>query len=174
VFTDSQGRFELTAIPGKYNLSVSDTALGSYVQTRLVSQPVNVVRANSTTVHVEMAPLSDVLNDLCHDTRRYDGEVVLLGRVYAPDRARLRNASVTGTWASYYTVGGGIEAKTTRHDSDVDDEGHFVVCGAPVQRPVKLRVAVGKNVLADTTLLIDKPTITQPVEWKLPPLDRQP
>jgi hypothetical protein len=174
VLTDGAGEFELVAIPGKYELSVSDTTLRSYVQSRLVSQPVEAIRAHTARTQLELAAIADVLADVCRDIYVYDKEVVLLGHVYAPDRARIPNAVVTTTWSTEFLASGAIATRTVRRDSDVDNDGRFVVCSVPLNRPVKMHLGVGKEALADTTMLLERKDLTQTVEWRLPPLGAKP
>jgi hypothetical protein len=175
ILTNAAGQFELVAIPGKYNLSVTDTALHSYVQSRLVSQSVDAVRAQTTSVHVELAPIGEVIEDVCRGVQVYDGESVLLGHVFAPDRGRIPDAVVTTTWLEPYAViGDAVATRTARRDSDVDAEGRFVVCGIPRDRAARLRLASGKDALADTTIRIEVPAVTQPFEWRIAPLGSKP
>lgn len=170
VVTNAAGEFELTAIPGKYSLAVRDTAMHSYVQSRLVSQPVEAVRAKTTVAHLEIAAIGEVLDDLCRDIRVVDSTVVLLGHVFAPDRPRIPSASVASTWQEYYLAGAKtVATRAVRRDSDVDDEGRFVVCAVKLDRPVRLRLTSGKDVLADTTIRLDRPDLTQPFEWRIAP-----
>jgi hypothetical protein len=172
VLTDTTGQFAFEVIPGKYGLSVADTALHAYVQARMVSQTVSAARAQTTTTHLELAPISDVTKDICHDVPVYDTELILLGHLFAPDRARIPNASVTASWLEPVgVVGGALSYRTARRDSEVDNEGRFVVCGLPPERVARMKLMLGKDVLADTTFRSERRGDTQPFEWRivLPP-----
>ncbi len=173
VLTNAAGEFEIAAIPGKYSLSARDTALKSYVQSRIVSQSVDAIRAQTTMAQIELAPIADVIEDICHDIRVSDSTVVLLGHVFAPDRPRIPNGSVASTWQEYFLAGAKeIAIRGVRRDSDVDDEGRFVVCAVKLHQPVKLRLTSGKEVLADTTIRLDRTDLTQPFEWRIAPKPR--
>ncbi len=172
--TDAAGQFVLEVIPGKYGLSVADTALHAFVQSRMVSQTVSVGRAQTTSTHLELAPIGEVVEQLCRGIQVFDREVILIGHVFAADRPRIPNAVVTTTWESASMVGGQIAERKVRRDSDVDDEGRFVVCGVQLERPVRLRLNVGNDVFADTTIRLDKPDLTQPIEWRIVPPARKP
>jgi hypothetical protein len=174
VLTSPAGRFELIAIPGKYELSVSDTSLHHYVQSRLVSQLVEATRAHATRADLELAPIKDVLGNVCRDISVYDREVVLLGHVFAPDRARLPNAVVTTTWRTEYLAGGAIATREVRRDSDVDSDGRFVVCSVPLNRAVRMRLSMGKEALADTTMLLERNDLTWTVDWRIAPFGGKP
>jgi hypothetical protein len=172
VLTNGSGEFAFEVLPGKYGLSVADTSLRAYVQSRMVSQTVSVARARTTTTRLELAPIGDVIKDVCRDVPVYDTELVLLGHVFAPERARIPNAVATATWLEPTGVtGGAISYRTARRDSDVDDEGRFVVCGVPPERNTRVRLVVGKDVVADTTFRSERRGDTQPFEWRisLPP-----
>lgn len=173
--TDDAGQFSFDVVPGKYGLSVADTALHEYVQSRAVSQTVTVARAQTTSTHLELAPINDVVQELCRDVQVYQREVILLGHVLAPDRPRIPDASVMATWIEPIGVAGDrISTRTARRDSDVDDEGRFVICGVPVERVARMKLTVGKSVLADTTFRFDKPELTQPFEWRIAPVGTKP
>jgi hypothetical protein len=175
VVTDANGEFELNVIPGKYSLSVRDTTLTAYAQARLVSQSIEATRAQTTLAHVELAPIGDVIDDICRGVQVYEGQIVLLGHVFAPDRARLPNVAVTATWQQgYAVVAGSVATRTARRDSDVDDEGRFVLCGIQREHPIQLRLSSGRDGLADTTIRIDAGELTQPFEWRLAPLGTKP
>jgi hypothetical protein len=47
---------------------------------------------------------------------------------------------------------------------DLDDAGHFVVCGVARERPIHLRYMEGER-FADTTV-ITADTLMHPVEWR--------
>jgi Carboxypeptidase regulatory-like domain len=175
VLTDDAGQFSFDVVPGKYGLSVTDTVLHSYVQSRAVSQTVSAVRAQTTSTHLELAPLNDVVQELCRDVQVYDHEVILLGHVFAPDKPRIPNASVAATWIEPVGIAGdAIVTRTARRDSDVDNEGRFVICGVPVARLARMKLMVGRDALADTTFRFETPDLTQPFEWRIAPLGTKP
>jgi hypothetical protein len=175
VLTDAAGTFQLTPIPGKYDIAVRDTALHAYVQSRMVSQSVDAALGHTTTVKLELVPIAEVIDDICRGIQVYDGEVVLLGHVFAPDRPRLPNAVVTATWPEPFSVSGGaIAYRTARRESDIDAEGRFVICGIPHDRLTRMRVSTGKEALADTAIKLERADLTQPFEWRIAPLGTKP
>jgi hypothetical protein len=175
VLTNAAGTFQLTPIPGKYDISVRDTTLHAYVQSRMVSQSVDAALGHTTTIKVELAPIADVIDDVCHGVQVYEGEKILLGHVFAPDRPRIPNATVSATWEEPYIVGGAIATRRTRRDSDVDSEGRFIVCGIPRARLTRMRLGVGKDsTVADTTIKLDRAELAVPFEWRLAPIGTKP
>lgn len=172
VLTDDTGQFAFEVIPGKYGLSVADTSLHSYVQSRMTNQTVAVARGQTTTAHLELAPIGDVIKDVCHDVPVYDTELILLGHVFAAERPRIPNASVMATWLEPVgVIDGAVSYRTARRDSDIDNEGRFVVCGVPSERTTRMKLMLGKDGVADTTFRTERRGDTQPFEWRivLPP-----
>jgi len=172
VLTDATGQFAFEVIPGKYGLSVADTSLHAYVQSRMTTQTATVARGQTTSTRLELAPMGDVIKDVCHDVPVYDTELILLGHVFAADRPRIPNASVTATWLEPVSVvNGALSYRTARRDSDVDSEGRFVICGVPSDRTTRMKLMLGKDALADTTFRSERRGDTQPFEWRitLPP-----
>jgi hypothetical protein len=66
-------------------------------------------------------------------------------------------------------VGRAIAVNGADQQVDMDDQGHFVVCGVARGRPIHLRYMEGMR-FADTTIVVGD-TLLHPMEWRpvLPP-----
>jgi hypothetical protein len=170
--TDGQFAFA-RVVPGKYNLTVIDTTLHAFASDRVDTRPVDVVRGEISNVRLVLAPLADVIADLCRGQKVRDGTSTLIGRVALPLDSSARGARIRASWQGNFNGGTPVhvDAGAARsvtidnaaQDIDVDDAGHFVVCGVARGRPIQLRFVRG-GATADTVVFV-RDSLMKTVEW---------
>jgi hypothetical protein len=180
VSTAADGTFELApVVPGRYTVDVTDTTLADFASPRSTRSVVDVTHGRFTSLRVELPPLADVIRDLCRDQQMPRGTSMIVGRV------RLTTGehpvgSVVARWQANFNNGSSVTVENdvaralavngTTQQIDLDDQGHFVVCGVARGRPIHLRYAE-KERFADTTLIVPD-SLLHAVEWRavlLPP-----
>jgi hypothetical protein len=167
--TDNAGEFEIQAIPGRYSVVATDTTLRAFIAPRSERLGVDVAHGAVAPVHMEFAPIGDVVNDICHGQRMRDSSIILVGYVSRGDNATLRNTHVRALWQDDYTQQAmGITVLQREQDATVDDQGRFIVCGVARERVVKLGLRQGDSHLADTTVRPFGVGLTMTVDWRVP------
>jgi len=172
--TSSNGSFELSpVVPGRYAVVVTDTTLAEYAAPRSTKLTADIVRGRLTTIRVELPPLVDVIRDVCREQRMPRGTSMIIGRVILPGATR-PSGRVLARWQANYNNGSPVTSENglgravavngAEQRVDLDDAGHFVVCGVARERPIHLRYMEGER-FADTTV-ITADTLMHPVEWR--------
>jgi hypothetical protein len=173
--TSADGSFELAPIvPGRYTVVVADTTLGAYSAPRSAQMTVDVSRGRLTTIRVELPPLVDVIRDVCRGQPMPRETSMIVGRVSVPGVPR-PSGRVVASWQANFNngnlltsengVGRQVAINGAEQRVDLDDEGHFVVCGVTRDRPIHLRYMENQRAV-DTTVVI-KGALLHPVEWRL-------
>jgi hypothetical protein len=168
--TDVNGEFDLATIPGRYTLRVTDTVFKEFSKERTASQLVTVPRATIEIVRVEMAPIGDALEGLCRGPRPAPGSLFVAGYLTTTDGSPLRDVHVRASWTD-----GAVDRTPSRvlvptsREIAVDDDGRFVVCGAPPLRPFHVELLKGKTTIADTTVAIMTVASTHRLMWAVAP-----
>jgi hypothetical protein len=173
--TSSNGSFDLSpVVPGRYTVVVTDTTLAQYAAPRSTKLAVDIVRGGLTRIRVELPPLVDVIRDVCRDQPMPRGTSMIVGRVILPGATR-PSGRVLARWQATYNngspvtsengVGRAVAVNGAEQRVNLDDEGHFVVCGVARGRPIHLRYTENER-FADTTLVVGD-TLLHPVEWRL-------
>ena len=184
--TSADGSFELAPIvPGRYTIVVTDTSLGAYAAPRSTHLTADVTRGHFTTVRVGLPPLVDVVRGVCRGQQMPRGTSMIAGRVSVPGVPR-PSGRVVARWQANYNNGALVTSENgvgrpviingAEQRVDMDDAGHFVVCGVARDRPVYLRYMEGDR-FADTTFVV-RDTLLHAVDWRAvvppakPPADR--
>jgi len=173
--TSADGSFELAPIvPGRYTVVVTDTTLGAYAAPRSAQMTADVSRGRLTTIRVELPPLVDVIRDVCRGQQMPRETSMIVGRVSLPGVPR-PSGRVVARWQANFNngnlltsengVGRQVAINGAEQRVDLDDEGHFVVCGVARDRPIHLRYTENQRTV-DTTVVI-KGALLHPVEWRL-------
>jgi hypothetical protein len=164
--TDVNGEFDIPTIPGRYVLRAVDTALAAFVKPRAMSQNATITRGTTEILHLELPPVSEAIDDVCHGQRMRGGSTILIGHVASADGVSLSGVKVHSTWlGSVEQAGTRVNARQDAQEVDLDDEGRFVVCGVMRERPVVLSLFRDKNKLADTTVRIYSLAPTHRLLW---------
>jgi len=172
--TSANGSFELSpVVPGRYTVVVTDTTLAEYAAPRSTKLTADIVRGRLTTIRVELPPLVDVIRDVCREQRMPRGTSIIIGRVILPGAAR-PSGRVLARWQANYNngspvtsengVGRAVAVNGAEQRVDLDDEGHFVVCGVARERPIHLRYMENER-FADTTVVVAD-TLMHRLEWR--------
>src|SRR5205085_12489188 len=133
---------------GKYELTISDTLMESFVEPREQRRDVVIVRKGENVANAQVPSRAQAIRKLCDDGFLADRHSILLGRVANRDPGRgplPRGLRVKASW-----LGDGQIVQTKNlfaaqvHDQSVelDDQRRFSACGVPRAksvRPVLLR-----------------------------------
>ena len=170
--TDAGGSFILgVAFPGRYAITVTDTTLGHFIKRRAQDREVNVVHGDTAVVDFDMKSRASLLGSVCKGERPAAGTATILGSV----------ADGSGLWPSKLTIESSwlagvvmqaeqpVSATSGSQVSDVDDTGNFRVCGVTRDRTVRMRVAVGRVRVADTSITVDRANDLGVVTWMVRP-----
>lgn len=169
VVSDTAGRFDLAAIPGRYLAHVSDTVLQSYVKPRSTSRHVVVPRSSSERVRIDLPPVSDVVDDICRGQRMGVGAVIITGLAATADATSLAGTRIEGRWQQKVLRGTGVFLDAMSAEVKVDEDGRFVVCGPARELELTLRLFRGSTQLADTTFVVTPVGFSQRVLWLVAP-----
>jgi hypothetical protein len=173
--TGPDGQFTFARVlPGKYDVTVVDTTLHAFASDRVDTRRVDVVRGQISSVRFVVAPLADVIADLCHGQKIREGTSMLVGRVALPTGVPVRGARVHASWQADFNGGSpvfvdqvatrSVTIENATQDIDVDDAGHFVVCGVARGRPIALRF-LHRGAAADTIVFV-RDSLMKTVEWR--------
>ena len=170
--TDSDGAFAFSpVIPGRYTLRVTDTTLSHFVKARSADREVVVSRGGTATIEFEGRSRASLQADLCKDQHPADGTATIFGAIADGSGEWPSKLTIESSWLADVGVGHFFDeaAKITNGKQvvDVDDGGNFKVCGVVRDRPVKMRVAVGRVPLADTAVTVDRDSVLRVVSWRL-------
>ena len=144
-------------LPGRYSATISDTSLAPFAPPRRVRQIVDVVAG--TTAQFAPVPMSaaESAADACKERKRPATHPIVVGQVQAPSDATTAPLSLGVQWGA-----NGVDDAITK--IDVDNRGRFLVCGAPSDQPIRLRVAAGRMV-ADTMFVAGNVDIAR-IRWQ--------
>jgi hypothetical protein len=171
------GQFTFARVlPGKYSLTVIDTTLHAFTSDRVQRRSIQVARGEIAEVKIMLSPLADVIADLCRGQRMRDRTSLLVGRVSLPRDSPMRGGRIHASWQATFNGGSpvfvagdspsgarGVSIDNATQDIDLDDEGHFVVCGVARDRPIHLRFS-HDNATADT-IVFARDSLMKTVEW---------
>jgi hypothetical protein len=173
VQTNAAGEYSLMPLPpGRYRLTLVDSAFVGYVEARAQSHEVVVARGDTVTANFELASRESVVGELCRGDR---SGVVLLGKIDdgngpLPDKLQVRASWVSGASGAGTVDLSRLSAAT--RTSTVDPSGRFYVCGVPTQTSVTLALTANRVPVSDTTIapsMLHAPTATRAeiVEWTI-------
>ena len=168
VTADRSGVFTMAPLPpGLYALNVTDTTLSDFLRPRTVNRDVRIGRDVVAIGSLEFSSQAALETGLCRD-QRGGGVSTLLGRVTDGDGSVVRDLVLEGTWQADYAFGrtAAVEITEARRTMEVDERGNFVVCRATLDRPVRLRLRLGKTPVADTVVFPAR-TPFHAVHWTL-------
>jgi hypothetical protein len=145
VVTDVAGHFDFPyATAGIYTLFASDSALASVGAFRAGPQPAMSMLGNmGRPIVLELRPRLSAVDPSCHSNQKGDSGI-LVGRVVdsAGDAAAAARVELVG----------GSAGDTARLVDYTDAQGRFTVCGAPLDRPLHVRVTGEEGNHADITV----------------------
>ena len=168
VVTDTAGRFQLAAIPGRYVINVTDTVLQTFVKQRATSRRIAVSRTSAELLRIELPPVSEIVANICRGEPMGIEAVVITGLVSTADASPLSGARVEGTWRQQTLNGTSVTLVDRSAETKLDEDGRFVVCGPARNQPLTLRLFKGSTPLADTTFTVRPTGSTQRVLWRVP------
>jgi hypothetical protein len=166
--TKADGSYAMApVIPGRYTLSVSDTALSDLTDARSVSRSIDLQRGDTITVDFAVPPLAEIVPRACQGTKMQPESSILLGTLLDSVGNVIRDATVTARWLDAADViGKTLQAHHTERTYQVDDRGRFRFCGVVRERPVALRVErPGLAPAADTTVFAYE--LIQRMVWRI-------
>ncbi|HEX4682426.1 MAG TPA: carboxypeptidase regulatory-like domain-containing protein [Gemmatimonadaceae bacterium] len=170
--TDTSGHFAMRVIPGRYTLVAADTLLREFVPDRADKRVVVAERDRTTTVHMEVDRVANVVADVCRGQDMPEKRSIVIGHTFLPSGEIPPEAHVVANWQDDIELNPvtGLQVNTKRQDATIDDRGRFVICGVVRERPIHLRLFLGRSdVLADTTFRIFDERLVLAVAWRLSP-----
>jgi hypothetical protein len=133
--TDSVGRFTLPdVVPGRYAIRAADSTLAAVGVTRGWGA-VDATHDFVEPVLLFYFNMLDVLDARCHGQPVPSGTGIVLGRVADPQGGAVLSAHIEAMWNQAPTTS---DKPKPDRAIDVDDDGRFAVCGAPVANPIRL------------------------------------
>ena len=156
--TDSAGVFILPGVlEGHYLLSAADTVVVSRARARIVTTPIVVRAAANVPLVVELPPRLNGDERGCPGGQIPAQSAALFGRL-DPAPGLTQDLAVQATWQSTDSkvmLGGSASALRDERTVEVDQDGHFVICGLP-RTYVHLSLRANGRVLSDSTITIPK------------------
>ncbi|MDB4876844.1 MAG: hypothetical protein JWM41_3290 [Gemmatimonadetes bacterium] len=133
--TDSLGYFVIPdVVPGRYAVRAADSTLAAVGVTRGWAG-VDATKQRVEPVLIFYFGVLEVLGARCHGQVIPDGTGILLGRVTDADGGAVLSARIEAHWSQTSPAADQLKPDRT---ADVDDDGRFAVCGAPMTQPVRL------------------------------------
>ena len=170
VTADRSGRFTFGPLPeGTYSLDITDTTFGNYLRPRTVSRNVSVKKGAVADGSLELPSRSELVAELCKDRRSSGATATMLGRLKNGGVDLPSGLAVESSWQANYTMRtgeSGINVTEARQAIDLDSDGTFRVCGVAHERPVRLRLRLGRIPVADTVVTAGRTTFHL-VDWAL-------
>lgn len=166
--TDSAGRFQLAAIPGRYVLRVADTTLQDFLNPRVRSTPVVIARARTRQVQLDLPDAEDVVADACRRQRSGASGAIITGYVSTADASPLDGLRVRAAWPRQISrTDAGLAVTTAQSETDVDDAGRFLLCGLNTEVRITLEIYKESNKIADTSVVLPPGAATTRLLWAL-------
>jgi hypothetical protein len=178
--TDVNGRYSLTPMPpGRYELTMRDTAFSGFTRIREKSREVELARGDTVMADFEIPARATLLADICRAQTKTGNTVVVLGRIGDGSQSVPKDLRVETSW--YTAQGGAVKAGGTTpinqqvQVADVTTDGGFVVCGLPrgtswIRMSARIgRVTVADTLLEPTTRVDDNVESTRSLQWTLAP-----
>jgi hypothetical protein len=134
--TAADGSFSFPPVmPGRYFVLAADTTLAKIGLTRGWGGTV-VGPGDSASVDVYYFGMSELIKGQCKDQSIPAGTGVMFGRLKDLGGSPLSEGRVAATWSD---DGSGNGRSKPDRVENADEEGRFAICGAPLDRPVRLR-----------------------------------
>jgi len=145
VVSDANGEFDFKyQFPGMYVLVASDSLLAAQSIARSI--PIRIFLANSRDVPVQIIlhPRSEILPLVCPKNSYRPQTGVVLARLVNSDGSPADHAHVEVETSARFVVRDTLTAADTlsqsvRRMGETGDDGRFVVCGAGLDRPLRVR-----------------------------------
>ena len=145
VVADSEGVFRFPyEFPGNYVLVASDSVLAAQSIGRNIPTRVFLTETRDIAVQLILHPRSEVLPLVCPTSSYVPGTGVVFARLVYADGSAADHASVEVETSARLAVKRDTTARDTvdqplRRLGESGDDGRFVVCGAGLDRPLRLR-----------------------------------
>ena len=145
VVSDANGEFDFKYLfPGMYIVVASDSLLAGQSIARSI--PIRIFLANTRDVPVQVIlhPRSEILPLVCPKNSYKPQTGVVLARLVNADGSPADHAHVEVETTTRFVVGDTLGARDTfsqpvRRMGETGDDGRFVVCGAGLDRPLRVR-----------------------------------
>jgi hypothetical protein len=148
VIADEQGEFRFGyQFPGTYVLVASDSVLAAQSIGRNIPTRVFLTESRDIALRLILHPRSEVLPLVCPTSSYKPGSGVVFARLVNGDGSAADHAHVEiETSARLVVAPDSAVARDTigkpiRRMGEADDDGRFVVCGAGLDRPLRVRAA---------------------------------
>ena len=145
VVSDAQGEFDFKyQFPGMYVLVASDSVLAAQSIARSIPTKVFLTDSRDIPVQIILHPRSEILPLVCPKASYKPGSGVLFARLVNADGSAADHARVEVETSARIVVGDTLAPRDTlnqpvRRMGETGDDGRFVVCGAGLDRPLRVR-----------------------------------
>ena len=145
VVADAQGEFDFKyQFPGMYVLVASDSTLASQGIGRSIPMRVFLTDTRDDSVQVILHPRSEILPLVCPRTSYKPGSGVVFARLLNADGSIADHAHVEVETSARMVVRDSLVVPDTldapiRRIGEAGDDGRFIVCGAGLDRPLRVR-----------------------------------
>jgi hypothetical protein len=158
VVADSEGVFRFPyQFPGNYVLVASDSALAAQSIGRNIPTRVWLTESRDVPVQLILHPRSEILPLVCPASSYKPGSGVVFARLINADGSAADHARVDVETSARFVVRRDTVVGTDTLDQPVrrmgesGDDGRFVVCGAGLDRPLRVR-GVKNNLVGEATI----------------------
>ena len=148
VVADERGEFRFGyQFPGNYVLVASDSVLAAEAIGRNIPTRVFLTESRDIAVHLILHPRSEVLPLVCPASSYKPGSGVVFARLVKADGSAADHARIEVETSARLVVGrdtavaGDTISEPVRRLGETGDDGRFVVCGAGLDRPLRVRGA---------------------------------
>jgi hypothetical protein len=145
VVSDAEGEFDFKyQFPGMYVLVASDSLLAGQSIARSIPTRVFLTESRDLPVHIVLHPRSEILPLVCPKSSYKPGSGVVFAKLVNADGSAADHARVEVETRARLVVGDTIAPRDTldqpiRRMGETGDDGRFVVCGAGLDRPLRVR-----------------------------------
>jgi len=151
IVADGQGEFDFKyQFPGNYVLVASDSVLAAQAIGRNIPTRVFLTESRDIPVQIILHPRSEILPLVCPASSYKPGSGVVFARLVNADGSAAEHARVEVETSTRFVLGDTLAGRDTvavrdtlatpvRRIGEAGDDGRFVVCGAGLDRPLRVR-----------------------------------
>jgi hypothetical protein len=162
--TDAAGTFTFDhVLAGPWIVSANNEQFPQYGLSQRTSARVTAETAQTDSVHLAFAPLTDWLGEVCQDQpAARPNTSIILGQVFMPDGSLASQASIHAHWITELSQNssGAVYAGTTSRDLQTANNGSFHLCGVERAHTIILTV---RHPGADSTIVRRELGLQEPI-----------
>ncbi len=146
ITTGAGGAFSLPYVPpGVYHVLASDSVLAGEGIARTVDVRLTLFRPDEWPIELHLHPRSEVLPLVCPAKSYKPGTGVLMAHVVDADGSPIPTPHIEVETPPSPGDSASASDKILRGSGDGGDDGRFVICGAALDRPMRVRATKGAS-----------------------------